>query len=141
MRHPEQRLWDRLRKAAPNRVHMERIENMVGVGRPDVDTLVKGNFIPIELKYVHAWPVRAKTPVLGEDGLSRAQKNWHLNWKNWGGTSIIVIGVADETFAFNGVTADHVNSYNKEEFRAAAMIIGLEDIVEMLVRLGDRNEN
>ena len=80
-RRPEQRLWDRLRKAAAGRVYTERIENLVGVGRPDVDTLVKGSFIPIELKYVAQWPARTTSKVLGKDGLSQAQKNWHLNWK------------------------------------------------------------
>lgn len=137
-RRPEQRLWDRLRKTAAGRLYTERIENLVGVGRPDVDTLVAGNFVPIELKQVAGWPARASTKVLGRNGLSQVQKNWHLAWRSWGGTSLIVVGVADEVFAFNGATADYVNEYNTAEFRAAAMIIGLDNIVEMLVRLGER---
>jgi hypothetical protein len=131
-------LWDRLRKAAAGRVYTERIENLVGVGRPDVDTLVEGNFIPIELKYVARWPTRATSKVLGKDGLSQAQKNWHLNWRNWGGTSLIVVGVEDEVFVFNGATADHVNEYNTSQFKSAAMLIGLNNIVDMLVNLGER---
>ena len=137
-RRPEQRLWDRLRKAAAGRVYTERIENLVGVGRPDVDTLVKGSFIPIELKYVAQWPARTTSKVLGKDGLSQAQKNWHLNWRNWGGISLIVVGVEDEVFVFSGATADHVNEYNTAEFRSAAMLIGLNNIVDMLVNLGER---
>ncbi len=137
-RRPEQRLWDRLRKAAAGRVYTERIENLVGVGRPDVDTLVKGSFIPIELKYVAQWPTRTTSKVLGKDGLSQAQKNWHLNWRNWGGISLIVVGVGDEVFVFSGATADHVNEYNTAEFRSAAMLIGLNNIVDMLVNLGER---
>jgi hypothetical protein len=131
-------LWDRLRKAAAGRVYTERIENLVGVGRPDVDTLVKGSFIPIELKYVAQWPTRTTSKVLGKDGLSQAQKNWHLNWRNWGGISLIVVGVGDEVFVFSGATADHVNEYNTAEFRSAAMLIGLNNIVDMLVNLGER---
>ena len=53
-RRPEQLLWDRLRKVAANRLYTERIENLVGVGRPDVDTLVAGNFMPFELKQIAA---------------------------------------------------------------------------------------
>lgn len=136
-RRPEQRLWDRLRKAAANRIHTERIENIVGVGRPDVDTLVKGNFVPIELKYIEAWPAKSSTKVLGREGLSQAQKNWHLNWCNWGGKSLIVVGVGDEVFAFSGATADYVNEYNTPQFRSAAMIIGLDNIVDLLVGLGN----
>lgn len=137
-RRPEQRLWDRLRKAAANRLYTERIENLVGVGRPDVDTLVRGNFMPIELKQVAAWPARASTRVLGDKGLSQVQKNWHLMWRHWGGSSLVVVGVADEVFAFSGATADHINEYNTAEFRAAAMVIGLDNIVDMLVALGER---
>lgn len=137
-RRPEQRLWDRLRKVAANRLHTERIENIVGVGRPDVDTLVAGSFVPIELKQIDNWPVRSSTKVLGRNGLSQVQKNWHLIWRRWGGTSLIVVGVGDEAFAFNGATADHVNEYNTREFRSAAMVIGLENIVDMLVKLGEK---
>ena len=139
-RRPEQRLWDRLRKVAAGKLYTERIENVVGVGRPDVDTLVSGNFMPIELKQIAAWPARPTTRVLGNKGLSQVQKNWHLTWRRWGGSSLIVVGVGDEVFAFNGATADHVNEYNTREFRAAAMIVGLEPIVDMLVKLGERQQ-
>lgn len=137
-RRPEQRLWDRLRKAAANRIHTERIENIVGVGRPDVDTLVAGSFVPIELKQVDRWPARPTTKVLGAKGLTQVQKNWHLAWRQWGGTSLIVVGVEDEAFAFAGATADHVNEYNTHQFRAAAMVVGVENVVDMLVALGGK---
>ena len=139
-RRPEQRLWDRLRKVAAGKLYTERIENVVGVGRPDVDTLVSGNFMPIELKQIAAWPARPTTRVLGNKGLSQVQKNWHLTWRRWGGSSLIVVGVGDEVFAFNGATADHVNEYNTREFPAAAMIVGLEPMVDMLVKLGERQQ-
>lgn len=136
MRKPEQRLWDRLRKAAAGRIHTERIENVVGVGRPDVDTLVAGSFVPVELKQVAAWPARAGTKVLGRDGLSQVQKNWHLTWRNWGGTSLIVVGVGDEIFAFSGERADEVNDYNTIQFQNAAVCSGIHSVVELLVRFG-----
>lgn len=137
-RRPEQRLWDRLRKVAAGKLHTERIENIVGVGRPDVDTLVAGSFVPIELKQIERWPARANTRVLGDKGLSQVQKNWHLIWRRWGGMSLIVVGVEDEVFAFSGATADHVNEYNTAQFRSAAMVIGLEEIVDLLVKLGEK---
>jgi hypothetical protein len=85
--------------------------------------------------------VRASTKVMGQRGLSQVQMNWHLNWRNWGGRSLIIVGVDDEVFAFNGATADHINNYTTAEFRSAAMIVGLNNIVDMLVRLGGKNEN
>lgn len=132
-RKPEQRLWDRLRKAAAGSVHTERIENLVGVGRPDVDTLVAGSFVPVELKQVDGWPARSSTKVLGRDGLSKEQKNWHLNWRNWGGTSLIVVGVGEEVFAFSGERADEVNDYNTMQFQNAAICSGLHRVVALLV--------
>jgi hypothetical protein len=128
-----------LRRAAAGRLYTERIENLTSVGRPDVDTLRAGSFVPIELKQVAAWPARAATPVLGgRRGLAVAQRNWHLEWRRWGGTSLIVVGVDEEAFAFNGATADHINHYNTAQFRAAALEIGLHNIVDMLVRLGEQ---
>lgn len=134
-RKPEQRLWDRLRKAAAGSVHTERIENLVGVGRPDVDTLVAGSFVPVELKQVDGWPARSSTRVLGASGLSKEQKNWHLNWRNWGGTSLIVVGVGEEVYAFSGERADEVNDYNTVQFKNAAVCSGLHAIVAMLVSM------
>ena len=136
-RKPEQRLWDRLRKAAAGHVHTERIENLVGVGRPDVDTLVAGSFVPVELKQVEGWPVRSSTKVLGARGLSKEQKNWHLNWRNWGGVSMIVVGVGEEVFAFSGERADTINDYNTVQFHNAAVCSGLPAVVAMLVALGN----
>jgi hypothetical protein len=128
----EQRLWDRIRKAAAGRIHTERVENVVGVGRPDVDTLCAGSFVPIELKAVDAWPKRAATRVLGDEGLSQDQKNWHLTWRRWGGTSLIVVGVDGEVYGFSGTMADYVNGYNREQFRAAAMLTGIEELIQYL---------
>lgn len=137
-RRPEQRLWDRLRKAAAGKVHTERIENLVGVGRPDVDTLVAGSFVPVELKQVEGWPVRAGTKVLGREGLSQVQKNWHLTWRNWGGTSLIVVGVGEEVFVFSGERADEINDYNTNQFQNSSICSGLHAVVALLVSFGEK---
>lgn len=131
-REKEQRLWDRLRKAAAGRIHTERIENIVGVGRPDVDTLCAGSFVPVELKQVAAWPKRAETRVLGDEGLSVAQRNWHLTWRRWGGESLVVVGVGLEVFGFSGSMADYVNGYNQAQFRSAAMLTDMDAIINYL---------
>jgi len=138
VRLPEQKLWDSLRKAMKGRVYSERVENLVGVGRPDVDTLFNGNFVPVELKKVPKWPARAKTRVLGAKGLSQDQKNWHLEWRRWGGRSLIVVGVASEVFAFSGDSADYINDWNKEEFRNAAWAVGFHGVVDFIIAMSDR---
>lgn len=137
-RTPEQLLWDRLRKAAGGKIHTERIENVVGVGRPDVDTLVAGSFVPIELKQIAEWPVKSSSKVLGRRGLSQEQKNWHLNWRNWGGMSMIVVGVGDEVFAFSSERADEINDYNTIQFKNAAVCVGLGAVVDLLISIGEK---
>lgn len=140
MRQPEQRLWDRLRKAAQGKIHTERIENVVGVGRPDVDTLVAGSFVPVELKQVAGWPTRHGTKVLGRSGLSQVQKNWHLTWRQWGGTSLIVVGVGDEVFAFSGERADEVNDYNTLQFQNTAICSNITAVVGLLISLSGKDD-
>lgn len=125
-----------MRRAAAGRLHMERIENLVGVGRPDVDTLVMGSFVPIELKQIARFPVRATSRVLGDKGLSIVQQNWHLNWRRWGGRSMVVVGVDVQVFAFDGALADNINAYNTAEFKAAASVTGIDAVVELLITLG-----
>lgn len=59
----EKDLWSILHARMKLHGHFERIENMVGVGRPDVNYCVRGVEGNIELKQIQTWPVRAETPV------------------------------------------------------------------------------
>lgn len=135
MRLPEQRLWDRMRAALGKRCRLERIENMVGVGTPDVWALTArhGIVTPVELKALKAWPIRAGTPVLGRDGLSLEQRNWHLDWHRWGGRSLVVVGVGtDGPYAFEGRHADKINQLQRYDYAAQAWAIGWERIFEVM---------
>lgn len=116
MRKVEQRLWDRMREALGGKLRLERVENIVSVGTADVLSLANGRVTPVELKAVEAYPTRASTRVLGDKGLSREQRNWHLSWRQNGGSSLILIGVGSyDLFAVPGAHADFVNEMNAEE--------------------------
>lgn len=135
MRHPEQRLWDNMRGALGKRCRLERIENLVGVGTPDVWVLTArhGIVTPVELKAVRSWPVRGATPVLGREGLSPEQRNWHLDWHRWGGRSLVIVGVGTEgPYAFDGKRADSINQLTKHEYVPQACAIGWERIFEVM---------
>ena len=114
MRKTEQRLWDRMRRAIGKDVRLERIENVVGVGTPDVLACCYITAF-VELKAVEGPPVRETTRVLGERGLSRDQRNWHKDWHQWGGKSYILIGVGLQTFMISGAFADEVNGMTMEQ--------------------------
>ena len=111
-RKPEQQLWDRMRKGVWDpRIRLERIENAAGEGIPDVLSISAGKVRPIELK-TNIRPARASTPLLGKaKGLRLSQRNWHLDWRNFGGTSLIVIGIHGEDYYFciDGRHADNIN--------------------------------
>lgn len=134
MRLPEQRLWDRMRTRLKGRgIRLERIENVVGTGRPDIDALSNGTFTPIELKAVEGWPARDATPVLGRKGLSIDQRNWHMDWARYGGRSLVIVGVGTSVFAFLGTFHDKINHMTR-----AQMILGASarcwDDIELLLR-------
>ena len=59
----EAQLWATLRDAMKPHGHFDRIENMVGVGRPDVNYCLRGVTGDIELKHVTTWPRSPDTPL------------------------------------------------------------------------------
>lgn len=95
MRLREQRLWDSMRNNKPPHIFIERIENGVGEGTPDVHGISRntGRTVWVELKAQDAFPARAATPVLGLEGLRTSQRNWLDNWWRFGGLGGTLIGV------------------------------------------------
>jgi hypothetical protein len=75
MRRPEQLLWDAMRRNLPKELRLQRIENLVGVGMPDVYADKSGKWV--ELKVPRGIPARKTTPLLGRYGLNIDQINWH----------------------------------------------------------------
>lgn len=98
-----------MREALKGEFHVERVENLVMSGRPDVDLMWKGVVLPIELKAKAAKPVRWSTPVLGSDGLNTHQLNWWLRWVRDGGQGFILVVVDKDMFAVPGHLSERVN--------------------------------
>jgi hypothetical protein len=141
MRKSEQLLWDRLKRCRDLRapmLYMERMENRLGEGRPDIDTLWRGRFVPVELKQVDAYPARSNTPVLGSRGLNQQQVNWHLSWRQHGGTSLILVGVRDaqSLYLVNGSQADDLNRLSRAELPLMSVVASphVADIITYLTR-------
>lgn len=132
MRLPEQRLWDRMRKAFASRkgVVLERVENLVNEGTPDVNcATVEGGGCWIELKQQDTPPAMSSTRLLGPKGLSAVQRNWHLDWRRAGGTSWILVGVGPDLFLLvPGPLHDTVNDMTLSTMKAAAAARGWDEI-------------
>jgi hypothetical protein len=83
-------------QAAGHRFHLERIENVVAGGTPDVDYLIAGVAGKIELKYAPRHPMHDTTQVLGlRHGMRRSQIVYAARHVWAGGMCWCLIGTPD----------------------------------------------
>lgn len=120
MRLKEQRLWDSLRANMQGyKILLQRLENGLEAGWPDVISNCRWKAVWLELKAVDGWPARERTRVLGDEGLSIEQENWALAWTQSEGHCYILIGVGRghdrELFLVPGALAAEVNQFNKKQ--------------------------
>lgn len=97
-------LWEWLKAGAEpefrRNLHLSRIENLVGVGDPDVRGTLFGSTFDIELKTA-ARPARPSTQVLNPNSeyIRAAQKVWHrLNWLA-GGSCFVLLQIGSKVAA------------------------------------------
>lgn len=113
----ESSFWQTLRKNVKG--HLERVENMVGTGTPDVNFCIEGIEGWIELKHVHYWPKRGG--ALKIDHYTLEQRLWHDKRMKNGGICLLFLQVDRDYFLFDN--HDNVGeSLNKEELFAQANI-------------------
>lgn len=90
MRKSEQKLWDAMKRRAPQGWWLQRVENLMGAGMPDVLVVSPtGRSCWIELK-APTKPKRPTTPLLGNGGLRCEQINWHIKARDTGLSSCVL---------------------------------------------------
>lgn len=111
MRFKEQRLWDRFRKhcGTGHEINLERIENGVSAGMPDVVSCAGGRVCFVEMKSQDHAPKLRDTPVLGREGFSQVQMNWAMNWRRHGGTVYGLVSIERLHYLIPGEHIDRVN--------------------------------
>ncbi len=115
-------------------LHAVAIENRVGLGTPDVNCI--GGWI--ELKWLRAWPKRAKT-IVRVKRFSLEQRIWLQRRFDLGGRSWLLLQVRREWLLFTGpVAAEHVGYVDREglyEQTHARWTTGLdaEEMIECLM--------
>ena len=88
---------------------IERIENVVGIGTPDINYCIEGKEGWIELKQPTE-PKKDTTPLFGSNHkLSQGQKNWFLRQFRAKGRGHILIATDKRWILISGALADHVN--------------------------------
>lgn len=129
MRKAEQNLWDTMHARLGRRVWLQRVENAVGVGMPDV--YAQGTWI--ELK-APARPSRASTPLLGSRaGLRPSQINWHRKAHHTGVPSFILIRDDHRAlYLIPGGYAGRVNAWTVEECDKVSVANHWEGIEEII---------
>lgn len=135
MRKAEQLLWDSFKRNAPSQLDLQRVENLVGDGMPDVYVGYSGKWV--ELKAPPTIPVRPGTPLLGtHSGLRQSQINWHLKhcWNGIAPRSYILVRTSDrELILLPGGAADIINGLPLIELRTYRCALGTwPDIMEAL---------
>lgn len=103
------------------RDRIERMENVVGLGWPDVNCcFAPGIEVWIEIKSPKE-PKRAKTPLFGSNHpLSQEQKNWFLSQRQAGGKAFIYIETATRRMLVPAEFADGLNEMSVPELLSAS---------------------
>lgn len=86
----ERDLWHTLRERMKTFGHFDRIENMVGVGMPDVTYAVQGAEGFIELKWRARWP-RTPADVVTLDHFTPQQRIWIKQRRKAGGRVYVLL--------------------------------------------------
>src|SRR5512135_1340308 len=100
-------------------VRIERIENIVGVGTPDIHCICRGCVTWIELK-VARWPVKETSRMKYLHPLDVDQENWHMRYAQQGGRSFILVGIERQRdlFLIPGSHHDEVNKMLRKDIVA-----------------------
>lgn len=135
MRLPEQRLWDAMKGAAPSDFWLQRVENVVTDGMPDVHgAATLNNQSWIELKAPRR-PKRATTPLMGnKEGLRPSQINWHVKAHSLAMRSYVLIRDDEgELFLLDNSHAKEVNQYTVADLRCHSLAGDWPGIFEELM--------
>lgn len=105
---------------------IDRIENFLVIGMPDVNCCIEGAEAWVEFKS-SVEPKRATTPLFGSNHkLSQEQKNWALRQRNAGGRCFILIATDKRWMLIDGIHADGLNEMTVAELtKTAAWVVVL----------------
>lgn len=128
-RKPEQALWDKLRDTMAGHWRVDRVENVLVQGMPDVYfTISAGLSGWIELKVLKNLPTTDHHSVKIPH-YTPFQANWHWTHRDHGGRSWIVVQVEDEIFFFSARLALALEEgMSAKDFRKAGRIIEVKKL-------------
>lgn len=94
---------------------LDRIENVVVTGMPDINMCIGGTEMWIEQKSPKE-PVRKTTPLFGSNHkVSQEQANWMLRQRKAGGKCYFLISTDKRWMLVGGFLADQINKMTVDE--------------------------
>jgi hypothetical protein len=94
---------------------LDRIENVVVTGMPDINMCIEGKELWIEQKSPKE-PVRSTTPLFGSNRkVSQEQRNWFLRQRQAHGNAYFLIATDKRWMLLPGILADKINSMTVPE--------------------------
>jgi hypothetical protein len=94
---------------------LDRIENVVVTGMPDINMCIEGKELWIEQKSPKE-PVRGTTPLFGSNHkVSQEQRNWFLRQRQAYGNAYFLIATDKRWMLLPGILADKINSMTVPE--------------------------
>lgn len=139
----ETRLWEWLKGAEASfldrELHMERIENLVGVGNADVSGCLSERYFDIELKTADR-PARKSTVILNprNEYVRPAQKVWHMRRWLAGGNNFVLLQVGSGTDAWRyllpGLYIRDIEGKTEGELFAMSVCGSLDSPTEIVER-------
>lgn len=118
----EQNLWNRLRTGVSKHGHWNRVENMVGVGIPDVNYCLPAGIEGwLELKFRKEPPARPTTAAFTNGGLRDDQIIWINRRAQLGGRVHIFAQVGDVLLLVPGRYATEFNSMTLDYMRMCSV--------------------
>lgn len=94
---------------------LQRIENIVGSGMPDINGCFNGREFWIEVKAPKE-PKRPSTPLFGSNHkVSQEQKNWFMEQRQSGGRGYLFIDTDQRRILIDGKFADDINTMTADE--------------------------
>lgn len=132
MKQKEQKVWDALKRNANRTLKLQRVENVLTDGMPDVYSVGRGLWI--EMKAPEA-KVKETTPVLGTEGLRISQINWIIDAVMSGRKVYILIrDTAGKMWLIEGKHAVMINAMPRQALAGCAIATTWDEINEELMR-------
>ncbi len=129
----ETNAWTAFHGHALGKLQLNRIENMIGDGMPDViGSNCHGVGFWLELKDMEKWPAKDTTCPLYKKFRPK-QLPFLLHWKSWGFNSFVLLRVNKIFYLINPTS--ELEKIPKSELHLYYIKVGFKDIIEYLEEL------